>query len=153
MSRIDRIITEVIRKYSKNNINEAFQSQILRDYHQQNKNRLSGDYHGAKDLGNNIGAELSTGNLFDYGLSARNYLDKITDDMIAAVGTKGELSRQGFTVTNGNVYDMYRKKHYTIEIEGTGRFIVFNNDANTISKLQTLSKGALSQKRSRKGYA
>lgn len=157
MANINRIIKESIDKI----INEKFQSK-----------RLSSLYKDASKQGNMHSLRRDMyfddyeipGTIDDRkGRNSTNWLDKITDDMIRAIGSKQELENMGFKFENrstfstsdfSKVFDTDGNRCYVIRLYGD-KLIVLNNDQQTIDKIRQLSNDAGakdSERRANKGF-
>lgn len=148
MGRIDRIISESINRF----VNEAFQSQILRDLNKKTPSDVYGRrFHGGEDFSHKTVSDAEAHGLPGAkGLYSSGFLDKITDDMIDVVGTRDELRESGFRfgshktwygIGSQEVYDANGDRRYTMILRN-GTFVVFKNDPETISKLRQMSTEA-----------
>ena len=138
MDRFDRIIKESIDRF----VNEAFQSSKLRDLYHRTPKTLGNT--GRRSLGGEVcGYSVGKGGPGRRGLYADKFLDKISDDMIADIGKKNELSQAGyrFGIDSSDVYDKNGNRRYAF-ILNNGTYVIFKNDPETLQRLETLSNGA-----------
>lgn len=158
MKKIIRFTESDLRNIVKEVISEAFKSDILRNIHKSNPKYPKSISHGGNDFSVNTYSDAEAHGLPSKdGLYTHKFLDKITDDMIDVVGTRDELSRQGFTfgshytyfgIGSQEVYDQDGDRRYAMMINN-GQFVVFKKDPNTIDKLRTLGNQAGEQNRAR----
>lgn len=139
MRRIDRIITESINKV----LNEAFQSNILRDLHKKTPSEPLATYHGGKDFSHKTMSDSEAHGIASSrdSLYTDAYLDKITDDMIENVGTEDELRRMGYKFIDGRVFGSDGERKYAMVLRNGNR-VIFKSDPETISKMKKLSSDA-----------
>ena len=137
---LHRIVKESINSV----LNESFKSKILRDLHKQTPSEYRSASHGLNDFNYKTKTDLEADGVASRGLNTGAYLDKITDDMIEAVGTREELSKMGYSVYNFNVYDSSGRKRYVMRIRN-GKMVVFKNDPETIEKMKKLSQDAFAK--------
>lgn len=138
MKGIDRIITESINKV----LNEAFQSNILRDLHKKTPSEPLATYHGGKDFGHKTMSDSPAyGVTSPDGMDSGWFLDKITDDMIEAVGTYEELRKKGYRLENGKVVNYDGEPKYAMRLWNQ-KAVIFNSDPETIKRLKMLSSDA-----------
>ena len=151
MKKIIRLTEQDLHKIVKQVVSEAFQSNILRNLHNSTPSYTKSIAHGGNDFSNHIGSDAEAHGLpTRNGLYTHKYLDKITDDMIETVGTREELSRQGFTfgshrthfgIGSQEVYDQDGDRRYTM-MANNGQLVVFRKDPETIQKIKTLGDQA-----------
>lgn len=138
MDRFDRIIKESIDRF----VNETFQSNKLRDLYNGTQKTLGNS--GRRSLGGEVaGYSVGKGAPGREGLYADKFLDKISDDMIADIGKKNELSQAGyrFGINSSDVYDKNGNRRYAF-ILNNGTYVIFKNDPETLQRLEMLSNSA-----------